>query len=89
MPSRVSIKRYDAESKTAVIEADTACTATVIFAGYANDLLIDVKLVNIELKQGENEIKAEGFDMTGAVSGCVMVWDSTTGIKPLCKAYPF
>lgn len=41
------------------------------FRGYANDLLIDVKLVNIELKQGENEIKAEGFDMTGAVSGCV------------------
>ncbi len=89
LPSRVSIKRYDAESKTAVIEADTACTAIVIFAGYANDLLIDVKLVNIELKQGENEIKAEGFDMTGAVSGCVMVWDSATGIKPLCKAYPF
>ena len=85
----VVIKSYDAESKTAVIEADSACTATVIFAAYADNLLTDVQIVETELKQGENVIKAEGFDTAGTTSGCILVWEDISSLKPLGKSYVF
>ena len=85
----VVIKSYDAGSKTAVIEAESACAATVVFAAYADNLLTDVALVEAELMQGENVIKADGFDTAGATSGCVLVWENITNLKPLGRAYVF
>ncbi len=85
----VVIKGFNADSKTAVIEAENTCTATVIFAAYTGNLLTSVQIVETELTQGENEIKAEGFDTAGAESGCIMVWDDITNLKPLGRSYEF
>lgn len=85
----VVIKSYDAGSKTAVIEAESACAATIVFAAYADNLLTDVQIVETELKQGENVIKADGFDTAGATSGCVLVWEDISSLKPLGKSYVF
>ena len=85
----VVIKSYDSGSNTAVIEADSACAATVVFAAYADNLLTDVQIVETELKQGENVIKAEGFDTAGTTSGCILVWEDISSLKPLGKSYVF
>ena len=85
--ANVTIKSYDSASATAVIEADAACTATVIFAAYTGDRLTAVKAVTVQLNQGENDVKAENFDRTGATNGCIFVWEDMTNLKPMCKAY--
>lgn len=85
----VTIKSFDAASATAVIEAETAGLATVIFAGYTDSRLTAVKTVTVQLQQGENRVTADNFSLAEAESGCIFVWGDLISLKPLCKPYVF
>lgn len=87
--SGVSIQSFHAASGTAVIQADATRTATVIFAGYNGNQLAAVKIIEVALKQGRNEVVAEGFDTTGVTGGEIMVWSDLGKLSPLCRAYKF
>ena len=85
----VSVRSFDSASATATVYATAPCTATVIFTGYNGSQLTVLKIMEVQLRQGDNKVMAEGFDTTGITSGQIMLWDDIVNLSPLCPAYEF
>ena len=76
----------DDNSVRAYATKDT--NAIVVFASYAGDELLDAKTADITLTAN---VKAdvsvpEGFVTDGATEVKIMLWNSLTGLTPLCEA---
>ena len=85
----ISVRSFDSASATATVYATAPCTATVIFTGYNGSQLTVLKIMEVQLRQGDNKVMAEGFDTTGITSGQIMLWDDIVNLSPLCPAYEF
>ena len=75
---------FDRATNTATIKSEKEYKgAVVFFATYNNGKLVSLKKVDKDLIVGENTATPEDFSLDGADTVKVMVWESSSNIKPL------
>jgi len=75
---------FDKTTNTATIKSEKEYKgAIVFFATYNNGKLVSLKKVDKDLIVGENTATPEDFSIDGADTVKVMVWESSSNIKPL------
>lgn len=72
------------EGGNAIVNAPTAGTYTVLFAAYDGGRLTSVTVQSVTVEKGETTVEPQGFAANGTVK--VMLWESLSGMKPLCTA---
>lgn len=73
------------EGGNAIVNAPTAGTYTVLFAAYnGSGRLTSLSAQTVTVEKGETTVAPQGFTASGTVK--VMLWESITSMKPLCKA---
>lgn len=72
------------EGGNAIVTAPTAGTYAVIFAAYDGGRLTSVTVQSVTVEKGETTVEPQGFTANGTVK--VMLWESLSGMKPLCTA---
>lgn len=73
---------------TAMVQSRDTGTYAVVFAAYdENDVMTSVELKPVTFKTaGLQEVESKNFTESDAKTVKVMLWDSLTGMKPLCSA---
>lgn len=73
---------------TAMVQSRDTGTYAIIFAAYdVNGVLTSIELKPVTFKTaGLQEVESKNFTESDAKTVKVMLWDSLTGMKPLCSA---
>ena len=77
-----SILSFD-QSKVNLLSAQNRRAVILYASCNAEGRLVRTHIQTIDLKQGENELSLDGIDFGPFETLSVMVWDSTSSLRPL------